>query len=122
MGEENMMLLSHSQLLLDPSPMEMLQTLRRAWSCSPMDQSVSLTRPFYKLFIKHELYIAGNASSYLVPTQGITLVADIDDILRVTKIYQPDQGLQNSFVYPFTSWMNIQGTFVACLHASASLN
>jgi hypothetical protein len=54
--------------------------------------------------------LAGNASSYLVPTQGITLVADIDDILRVTKIWKPDEGLRNSFVYPFTPWMNMPGT------------
>jgi phosphatidate phosphatase APP1 len=28
----------------------------------------------------------GNATSYLVPTSGLTIVSDIDDILRVTKI------------------------------------
>ncbi|KAG8718169.1 hypothetical protein FRC09_013065 [Ceratobasidium sp. 395] len=51
--------------------------------------------------------ISGNASTYLVPTQGITLVTDIDDILRVTKIWNPNEGLLNSFVYPFQPWMNM---------------
>ncbi|KAB5591555.1 Rhamnogalacturonate lyase [Ceratobasidium theobromae] len=53
----------------------------------------------------------GNASSYFVPTRGITLVTDVDDILRVTKIYQPDEGLRNSFVYPFRPWMNMPDLF-----------
>ena len=51
--------------------------------------------------------IHGNATSYLVPDTGITVVSDIDDILRVTKIYQPKEGLLNSFARPFTPWMNM---------------
>jgi len=51
--------------------------------------------------------MTGNASSYFVPEQGITIVSDIDDILRVTKIYQPEQGLQNSFAKNYTPWMNM---------------
>jgi len=50
---------------------------------------------------------AGNATSYLVTTQGLTIISDIDDILRVTKIYQPKEGLLNSFARPFTPWMNM---------------
>ncbi|CAE6462147.1 hypothetical protein ACGC1H_001710 [Rhizoctonia solani] len=50
---------------------------------------------------------SGNASSYLVPPQGVTLVADIDDILRVTRIYQPADGLKNSFALPYVPWMNM---------------
>ncbi|CAE7128496.1 unnamed protein product [Rhizoctonia solani] len=50
---------------------------------------------------------SGNASSYLVPPQGVTLVADIDDILRVTRIYQPADGLRNSFALPYVPWMNM---------------
>lgn len=49
----------------------------------------------------------GNASAYLVPTEGLTIISDIDDILRVTKIYEPTQGLLNSFARPFTPWMNM---------------
>jgi phosphatidate phosphatase APP1 len=50
----------------------------------------------------------GNATSYLVPdTDGLTVVSDIDDILRITKIYQPKEGLLNSFARPFTPWMNM---------------
>ncbi|KAG9114240.1 hypothetical protein FRC07_007682, partial [Ceratobasidium sp. 392] len=56
-------------------------------------------------------YPSGNGSSYLVPPQGITLVADIDDILRVTQIYQPAEGLKNSFARPYVPWMNMPAVF-----------
>ncbi|PVI02192.1 hypothetical protein DM02DRAFT_613155 [Periconia macrospinosa] len=49
----------------------------------------------------------GNATAYLVPPNGITFISDIDDILRVTKIYNPKEGLLNSFARPFTPWMNM---------------
>ncbi len=49
----------------------------------------------------------GNATAYLVPPSGITIISDIDDILRVTKIYDPKEGLLNSFARPFTPWMNM---------------
>ncbi|KAF2402433.1 hypothetical protein EJ06DRAFT_574290 [Trichodelitschia bisporula] len=49
----------------------------------------------------------GNATAYLVPPTGFTIISDIDDILRVTKIYQPKEGLLNSFARPFTPWMNM---------------
>ncbi|MCJ1273415.1 hypothetical protein MMC21_001206 [Puttea exsequens] len=51
--------------------------------------------------------INGNTTAYLVPDTGLTVISDIDDILRVTKIYQPKEGLTNSFVLPFTPWMNM---------------
>ncbi|KAF2792209.1 hypothetical protein K505DRAFT_418602 [Melanomma pulvis-pyrius CBS 109.77] len=51
--------------------------------------------------------LTGNATAYLVPSEGITFISDIDDILRVTKIYDPKEGLLNSFARPFTSWMNM---------------
>lgn len=49
----------------------------------------------------------GNATAYLVPNQGITIISDIDDILRVTKIYDPKEGLLNSFARPFVAWENM---------------
>lgn len=51
--------------------------------------------------------LTGNATAYLVPTEGITFISDIDDILRVTKIYDPKEGLLNSFARPFTQWENM---------------
>ncbi|KAA8566058.1 hypothetical protein EYC84_008662 [Monilinia fructicola] len=51
--------------------------------------------------------LTGNATSYLVPESGITIISDIDDILRITKIYEPKEGLLNSFARPFTQWMNM---------------
>ena len=49
----------------------------------------------------------GNATAWLVPDTGFTIISDIDDILRVTKIYEPKEGLLNSFARPFTPWMNM---------------
>lgn len=49
----------------------------------------------------------GNATSYLVSDEGLTVISDIDDILRVTKIYDPKEGLLNSFARPFVQWMNM---------------
>ncbi|KAI8634492.1 hypothetical protein F5Y19DRAFT_461847 [Xylariaceae sp. FL1651] len=46
----------------------------------------------------------GNATVYLVPPTGFTIVSDIDDILRVTKIYDPKEGLLNSFARAFVPW------------------
>ncbi|KAI4599190.1 hypothetical protein KJ359_002149 [Pestalotiopsis sp. 9143b] len=49
----------------------------------------------------------GNATAYLVPPNGLTIISDIDDILRITKIYDPKEGLLNSFARPFTQWENM---------------
>ena len=49
----------------------------------------------------------GNATAYLVPPTGLTVISDIDDILRITKIYQPKEGLLNSFARPFVKWKNM---------------
>ena len=53
----------------------------------------------------------GNATAYLVPPQGITIISDIDDILRVTKIYEPVTGILNTFARPFTPWMNMPSIY-----------
>ena len=49
----------------------------------------------------------GNATGWLVPNQGLTVISDIDDILRVTMIYEPKEGLLNSFARAFTPWLNM---------------
>lgn len=55
--------------------------------------------------------LTGNATSYLVPTNGLTFISDIDDILRVTKIWDPKEGLLNSFARPFTAWDNMPSIY-----------
>jgi hypothetical protein len=50
---------------------------------------------------------SGNATAYLVPPTGLTVVSDIDDILRITQIYNPKNGLDNTFAKPFVPWMNM---------------
>jgi hypothetical protein len=53
----------------------------------------------------------GNSTAYLVPPKGITVVSDIDDILRITKIYDPKEGLLNSFARDFVPWENMPDIF-----------
>lgn len=55
--------------------------------------------------------LTGNATAYLVPSEGITFISDIDDILRVTKIYNPKEGLLNSFAHNFTQWENMPDVY-----------
>jgi hypothetical protein len=56
---------------------------------------------------------SGNATTYLVPKEGITILSDIDDILRVTKIYIPKEGLYNSFARDFTPWLNMPSIYAS---------
>ena len=54
---------------------------------------------------------SGNATAYLVPPTGITFISDIDDILRVTKIWDPKEGLLNSFAKNFTQWQDMPSIY-----------
>ena len=64
----------------------------------------------------------GNATAYLVPDEGITIIMDIDDTLRVTKIYQPKEGLLNSFARPFTAWQNMPAIMASWLQSLPNLH
>ncbi|KAF8752325.1 hypothetical protein RHS01_07743 [Rhizoctonia solani] len=64
----------------------------------------------------------GNASSYFVPTHGFTLITDIDDILRETRVYEPDAGMRNSYIYPFKPWRNMPDVFRLWQSVSPSLH
>ncbi|OJD17963.1 hypothetical protein AJ78_01994 [Emergomyces pasteurianus Ep9510] len=53
----------------------------------------------------------GNATAYLIPPEGLTLISDVDDVLRVSKIYSIKEGLNNLFGRPFVPWMNMPEIF-----------
>jgi phosphatidate phosphatase APP1 len=53
----------------------------------------------------------GNSSVILVPTSGYSVVSDIDDVLRITKVYIPNKGLYNSFVEPYVNVPGIPELF-----------
>lgn len=53
----------------------------------------------------------GNGTVLLVPTSGISVVSDIDDVMRITKVYVPNQGLFNSFVQPYVNVPGIPELF-----------
>ena len=65
------------------------------------------TSEIQRLNIYTEGDVNGNATGYLIPPTGLGIISDIDDILRITQIYEPSQGLLNSFAKPFTPWMNM---------------
>lgn len=53
----------------------------------------------------------GNSTAYLVPPEGVIILSDIDDVLRVTKIWAPSEGLLNTFARDFTPWLNMPERF-----------
>ena len=82
----------------------------------PLDNNAQLTPgtgevPAQRVNVYAQGTNTGNATSYLVSDQGLTVISDIDDILRVTKIYQPKEGLLNSFARPFTPWENMPSIY-----------
>ena len=65
------------------------------------------TSEIQRLNVYTEGDVNGNATAYLIPSTGLGIISDIDDILRVTQIYEPSLGLLNTFAKPFTPWMNM---------------
>jgi hypothetical protein len=49
------------------------------------------------------------AAGWLVPDHGITVVSDIDDILRESKIWQWKHMIKSAFAEDFEPWENIVG-------------
>ena len=49
-------------------------------------------------------------TSYLVPPTGITIICDIDDVLRVSRIWHPFEVFHNLFHRPFKPWLNMPQT------------
>jgi hypothetical protein len=48
---------------------------------------------------------------WFVPPEGVTILSDIDDILRFTQIYVPENGLNNSFARPFVPWADMPSVY-----------
>ena len=69
------------------------------------------TNEIQRLNVYTEGDINGNATAYLAPSTGLTIISDIDDILRVTKIYAPKEGLLNSFARAFVQWDNMPSIY-----------
>ena len=53
----------------------------------------------------------GNSTVYLVPPEGVVVLSGVGDVLRVTKICQPSEGLLNSFARDFVPWLNLPQRF-----------
>ena len=50
----------------------------------------------------------GEAGSWLLPPSGITVLSDLDDIIKVTTLWKPMSGaLMNTLVSPDIPWMNM---------------
>ncbi|KAI9712275.1 MAG: hypothetical protein M1820_001488 [Bogoriella megaspora] len=48
-----------------------------------------------------------NATNFLVPEHGITVLSDVDDILRVGQIWRIFHMIRDVFVKDFSPWMNM---------------
>ncbi|RPA80297.1 hypothetical protein BJ508DRAFT_415470 [Ascobolus immersus RN42] len=75
--------------------------------------------PVAKVDVTTEGSDVGNSTVYLVPEEGMTIVSDIDDILRVTKIWDPPEGILNTFARPYEPWMNMPDVYAAWEKQSA---
>ena len=65
-----------------------------------------------RLSVHTEGATLGNGTAYLVSNNGLTVISDIDDILRVTRIWEPEAGLiNNTFVHPFQPWLNMPNIY-----------
>ncbi|EEH40568.2 hypothetical protein PAAG_09021 [Paracoccidioides lutzii Pb01] len=64
----------------------------------------------------------GNSTAYLIPPEGLTLISDIDDVLRVSKIFSIQEGLANLFGRPFFPWMNMPEIFANWSHSLPDLH
>ncbi|KAF1992036.1 hypothetical protein K402DRAFT_300244, partial [Aulographum hederae CBS 113979] len=48
---------------------------------------------------------------YLLPPTGITFISDVDDILRVAKIWSPGRALLATLSRPFVPWGNMPSIY-----------
>ena len=55
----------------------------------------------------------GNSSAWLVPPEGVVVLSDVDDVLRLTKIYQPAEALRNTFARDYQPWDAMPGVYAA---------
>ena len=79
------------------------------------------TSEIQRLNVYTEGDVNGNATAYLVPSTGLGIISDIDDILRVTQIYEPSLGLLNTFAKSFTPWMNMPDIYANVSHLSGAI-
>lgn len=63
----------------------------------PLNYNANLTQTMTVELFAQNVDGPGNGSAILVPPNGYSIVSDIDDVLRVTKVYEPLTGLKNSF-------------------------
>ena len=56
-------------------------------------------------------YWEGYASIYFVPPHGLTIISDMDDILRDSQIWKPNMLLLKSFALPYLPWMNLPSIY-----------
>ncbi|KAG8907572.1 hypothetical protein FRB99_003496 [Tulasnella sp. 403] len=63
--------------------------------------------PIQKLDGYTDGYLSGNTTTYLVPEEGITVVSDIDDILRETRVWYPRQAFINTVGMDYYPWMKM---------------
>ncbi|GAB7356995.1 hypothetical protein MBLNU459_g7827t1 [Dothideomycetes sp. NU459] len=51
------------------------------------------------------------AQTFFVPPQGLSIVSDIDDVLRVAEVWNPKQAILNLLTRPFQPWLNMSDVY-----------
>ena len=70
------------------------------------------TRKVQRLQVNAGCVELGRAESWLVPPQGYSIIADLDDIIKQTVIWHPVRGaIQNTVLTPDVPWSNMPSIF-----------
>lgn len=75
-------------------------------------QDGNQTEQLQRIRLRTNKIDTGFTFSYLVPPFGVTVISDIDDVLRVSRIFHPTKGLQGLLLDPFYGWMNMPEIFM----------
>jgi hypothetical protein len=49
--------------------------------------------------------------THYFPSEGLTIVSDVDDILRIGEVWNPKQIIFNTFVRPFQPWLDMDRVY-----------
>lgn len=75
-----------------------------------------LSRPItFNLAGCHEanISIPTTVETLVVPPIGLTIISDIDDILRVSEIWDPKQAFLDLFTRPYQPWLDLPSVFAS---------
>jgi len=87
-------------------------------TCLPAHLSTNFTHlkqvkveifPFNNAHVKLPDQVAANVS--LIPQTGLTIVSDVDDVLRVAEVWNIKQAILSTIARPFKPWLDMPHVF-----------